>query len=278
MANTTIEEYGLRFVQVCFENFWGGWLLPLLFAAAMVWCLLRHRKQAPVVFLGYVVFLVLTVYNPFFVKYIVPKVNFEEEYYRFFWILPVIPGLAYYGTRMFFAKKFRVAGIAAVVVLAACVMHFGQTISGVAYGITLPDNLYKVPDSLRAICDVIHQDSDQENPGVVFEMDLNAMARQYDPSLYLVIYRDYGIYYNGSTVAGTPSANNRHYKVQSIIMDVVYSEKDIPVETFRAALEWTKTDYLVVYANHTNHEYLREAGCENIAMAGAYAVYRYERT
>ena len=31
MAGVTIEELGLRFVQICMENYWSGCLLPVFF-------------------------------------------------------------------------------------------------------------------------------------------------------------------------------------------------------------------------------------------------------
>lgn len=58
------------------------------------------RKRKSGIFVGYTVFLLLTVYNPLVVKYLIAKVKFENEYYRFIWILPVIPAVAYYGVRL----------------------------------------------------------------------------------------------------------------------------------------------------------------------------------
>lgn len=88
------------------EEYWGNCLFPLFFAAGLVWTLLRHKKQVPRVFLYVTVFLFLTVYNPFLVKLVLPKLDFENEYYRFIWLLPVIPGTAYYAVRLIsMAKK-----------------------------------------------------------------------------------------------------------------------------------------------------------------------------
>ena len=37
MAGVTIEELGLRFVQICMENYWSGCLLPVFFLAGILW-------------------------------------------------------------------------------------------------------------------------------------------------------------------------------------------------------------------------------------------------
>ena len=100
MAGVTIEELGLRFVQICMENYWSGCLLPVFFLAGILWDIFYRRRKESRVFLYYLVFLALTVYNPVLVKYVIPKVHFESEYYRFIWILPVIPGAAYYAVRI----------------------------------------------------------------------------------------------------------------------------------------------------------------------------------
>lgn len=105
MAGVSIEELGLRFVRVCAEEYWGSCLFPILFLCGILWSLFYHKKQTARIFLCYALSLALTVYNPLFVKYVIPKMNFEDEYYRFFWILPVIPGIAYYAVRIICSRK-----------------------------------------------------------------------------------------------------------------------------------------------------------------------------
>lgn len=276
MAEVTVKEYGLWFVKECFGRYWENLLFPVLFLVILIWCLLRHRKQVPVVFVGYTVFLCLTVYNPLFVKYLVPALGFENEYYRFFWILPVIPGLAYYGTRLVFSIKKRSLRILCGILLAAVVVLAGNPAPGAAGGFSFPQNLYKVPNDLRAVCDVIHQDRVMENPRVVFEEELNLLARQYDASLQLVLNRDYILYRAGNTVAGSANEKSASYQNQKIIMDVVFYEEEVPVADFQKALQNRKTDYLVVYASRGIHDYLKDAGCRQVTVTGAYAVYSCE--
>lgn len=83
MAGVTIRELGLSFVRVCMENYWSGCILPVFFLLGILWDIFYHKRKEAVVFLYYVIFLALTEYNPFLVRYIVPKVDFENEYYRF---------------------------------------------------------------------------------------------------------------------------------------------------------------------------------------------------
>ena len=93
MAGVTIQELGLRFVDACMKLYWGSCWYPLLFAVGLICTLVRGRKRKSGIFIGYTVFLLLTVYNPLVVKYLISKAKFENEYYRFIWILPVIPAV-----------------------------------------------------------------------------------------------------------------------------------------------------------------------------------------
>lgn len=278
MPNVTVEELGLRFVQVCLKNYWGPCLFLALFAAGLVWTIIAHKKQEPRVFLFYTLFLLLTAYNPFVVKYLIPKLKFENEYYRLFWILPVAIGVAYYAVRFIFLSKkmgIRVtAGILAVILLIAC----GSPLTSVMQDLKMPQNVYKVPDDLIFACNIIHEDSEEEKPRVVFDMNLNTLARQYDASLHLVLNRDAVIYRAGSTVAGTINEDNKYYKRQKCIMDVTYyAMDDVPLEMFQAALNLTGTEYLVFPLGLPKSEFIQEAGCVPIAENGSYVIYRYER-
>lgn len=185
MAGVTIEELGLRFVQICMENYWSGCMLPVFFLAGILWDIFYRRRKESRVFLYYLVFLALTVYNPVLVKYVIPKVHFESEYYRFIWILPVIPGAAYYAVRIVEAVRFRWLKAVTALILAAVIVTTGTPVPGIAKDYVMAENIYKVPNELRSVCDVIHQDCDKEQPKVVFDNELNLVARQYDPSLIL---------------------------------------------------------------------------------------------
>ena len=45
MAGVTIEELGLRFVQICMENYWSGCLLPVFFLAGILWDIFYRRER-----------------------------------------------------------------------------------------------------------------------------------------------------------------------------------------------------------------------------------------
>lgn len=275
MAGVKVQELGLRFVRVCAEQYWGTCLFPVLFVIGILWSLFCHKKQTARIFLCYAVFLGLTVYNPLFVKYVIPKMNFEDEYYRFFWILPVIPGVAYYAVRIISSGKKKYQRMIAAVIAVAVIMLTGSPMQGIVRNYAMAENLYKVPNDLRAVCSIIHEDSESENPRVVFDIGLNFVARQYDASILLVLNRDAVLYRAGSQVIKM-NPEKISYQRQKAIMDVVYYSEDVDMDVFREALIARKTDYLVVPVTNLKHDYLKACGCEAIAQTEERVVYRFD--
>ena len=275
MAGVTIQELGLRFVGACMKLYWSSCWYPLLFVVGLVCTLIWGRKRNSRIFIGYTFFLLLTVYNPYVVKYLIAKAKFENEYYRFIWIIPVIPAVAYYGVRLVTLFKNKCLRVLLTVFVLGCFVVLGNPLDGVVTNFAMTENIYKVPNDLRAVCDVIHQNQNKEFPRVVFDSSLNSIVRQYDAGIGTVISRNAGIYRAGSTVAGSFDENSSFYKRQKALLDVIdyhiYDGKD----SFSAALKKSKTDFVVVSAGQVDHDFLTGCGCELIAQTESHYVYRY---
>lgn len=277
MSEISFQELELGYVKACIETYWGECAFLLLFAAGLIFTLLFWKKERiSRVFLFYTIFLFLTVYNPYAAQVLITKLKFENEYYRLLWILPVIPGIAYYFVRIVYLFPKKWIRISAVFLLCGLIVITGNPIQGIAKDFHRAENIYKVPNELIEACNLIHADSDKAEPNVVFDTSLNSAARQYDPSLKLVIDRNASIYFSGSTVAGIINENTIWYNRQKRIMEVVYRQSTEDLDSFQQALVGTQTDYLVILAELGNHDFIREAGCELLAVTGKYAVYRFD--
>ena len=64
-----------------------------------------------------------------------------------------------------------------------CFVILGNPLDGVVTNFAMAENIYKVPNDLRAVCDVIHQNQENDFPRVVFDGSLNSIVRQYDACL-----------------------------------------------------------------------------------------------
>ena len=152
----------------------------------------------------------------------------------------------------------------------------GNPLDGVVTNFAMAENIYKVPNNLRAVCDVIHQNQENDFPRVVFDGSLNSIVRQYDAGIATVISRNASIYRSGSTVAGNYDENSSFYKRQKALLDVIdyhiYEDK----EGFQAALKKSKTDFVVTQIGLVDHDFLTECGCELIAQTESCYIYRFD--
>lgn len=275
MAGVTIQELGLRFVDACMRLYWSSCWYPLLFVVGLICTLIWGRKRNSRIFIGYTLFLLLTVYNPLVVKYMIPRFKFENEYYRFIWIIPVVPAVAYYGVRLVTMFKKKWLRVLLAIAVSVGFMILGNPLDGVVTNFAMTENIYKVPNDLRAVCDVIHQNQENDFPRVVFDNGLNSIVRQYDAGIATVISRNASIYRAGSTVAGTYDEDSSFYKRQKALLDVIdyhiYEDK----EGFRSALKKSKTDFIVTLTEQTDNEWLTDCGCELIAQTESHLIYKY---
>jgi len=275
MAGVSAAEQGLKFVWACFTTYWGSCLFPLLFAAGMIWTLIRHRSRTPIVLAVYTASLCLTVYNPLLANIAVSKLHLENEYYRFFWLLPVIPGVAYYAVLLVFGRKARWQRLLMAAAAAVMIIRCGVPIEGVTVHFSAAENLYKVPSYFMDLCEDIHEDSGRRTSRVALPYELIVIARQYDASLRLVIPRDIALFRMGSAVIHVNEEGN-YYQTRKPIMDLLFFDEEVPAEELKEALTKAKSRYIVVDSSYNANELLREAGAVEVAQEWKYTLYRFD--
>lgn len=277
MAGISIAETGLHYVWETLKVYWGS-SIPffVFFIIGLIWTAVDRKQREARVFWYYTIVLGLTVYNPFLVRYLVPRFVENAVYYRFFWALPVTVAVAYYMTRLVACCSRRWTKLAAAAGLLLLIGVTASANDNVLDHLRLPSNIYKVPDEVVQACDLIHEDYQGEGePKAVFTFDLEVYVRQYDASIRLSIDRETRLYYNGSQTVGNPE-NNKDYLRKKRILDVINSTEEVPLKQFKRAMHQTRTRYLVIPREYSCHDYLTEAGCEAFGEAGDYIVYRYD--
>lgn len=277
MSGITIEEFGFQFVLKCLEAYWGDALtFFLLYLLAVIGLLLIRKQNGTSIFVSIFFCLLLTIYNPVLARYYVEFLGLETTYYRFFWLIPVTLILSYTAVSLTSILKRVWLEIPVLVLVCALILWLGQPLFS-PETFSLPDNIYKVPNDLVTACEIIHNDSSEEQPTVAFDTNLNMLARQYDPSLLLALHRDAVLYRAGSQTIGAIDEESTFYKGQKAIMDVAYYGEEIPMRRFLAGLRWQDVDYLVIPINNPLQTYIQEAGCTLIGECEKYYVYRWEK-
>ena len=163
--NIQVSEWGWKFVLECFQRFQGEGVFFLGFACALIWLIITRGKnewKRPV--LGYFACLVFTVFNPLLVTPIIGALGLDDEYYRLIWLLPFTILIAWMAVDLIGrCKQWWSRSILTIFFVVALALP-GKSI--LAKGLSMAENIYKVPNELIEICEIIHEDSEKEEPKV----------------------------------------------------------------------------------------------------------------
>ena len=178
-------------------------------------------------------------------------------YYRFFWVMPITFGAAYYLTKA--VSVIRKPLIRAIVSLAlAAALAVLIPVNPGLTNLTLPTNVYKVNGAIPVLCDAIHADfettqtyqnavakreevTDRNSrkwlkrqaktyPLCVFPYELEFAVRQYDPTVRLLFNRNLRLFYEGNRTTGiTYDESKKRYQRRALILDAICRVYDLPL-------------------------------------------------
>ena len=339
MGGVTVREYGLRFVWECLKKYVGeSWPVLVIFLAGILISLILflkgRKRENPLeivtldgedtgmrygdpepasdhgnmsvtwLFLSILLVCAVTVLNPFLVRGLIPRLGMTAVYYRFFWVLPVTLGAAYYLTRLLSAvrgKLLRALACLGAAAVLAVIMPLNPGIRS----LRIPTNVYKVDGAIPVLCEAIHEDFEQTaryrraceklesitdrnskkwlkaeertHPTCVFPYQLEFAVRQYDPGIRLLFNRNLRLYYEGNRTTGiTYDESKVRYQRRALILDAMYGRDDtITSEAFRKAMKKTRTKYLIVEENLANGSFLVQSGCTQVGIRAGYTIFRY---
>lgn len=272
MQGITIQELGIHFVQTCFSTYWKD-IYFIGFYLSIIICFLfqKNRKQQYTAY--YTIFLFLTIFNPFPVKWFFSFFHMDDVYYRFIWLLPVsivIGALCVHCVSLMNSniKKFLMASM-----FISLILFFGVPTKNFSDILTLPANLYKVPDDVLEVSEFIHQDSPEATPTAAVDLELLMTLRQYDASIQQSLFRDIVLCWQGMPNFQDWNTKETYLK-QKAIMDVIYAGDISNPTEFKAALESTSTDYLVFSKSVNITEFLLSQGAVYVAETDNYYIFR----
>lgn len=272
MGNVSLSELGLNFVNVCLSTYWGPLWFFWVFLAGILLTLF-YRKRETAIFFPYTLFLFLTIYNPIIVKYFYSLIGSATVYYRFFWLLPVSAVIAYWCVKAVYITKNMLLRFFTGAILILAIFLAGVPIKKIPQELILPDNYFKMPDALLTICQIIHDDSEDESPRIVIDASLHMLVRQYDASLILTVDRDNMLRHSGSTTVYADQASQA-YKDQAILLDAVQGGRMPSPEAFDSIIQKTDTDYIIITAANQAADALTNLGYTNLGEHDGYLIYR----
>ena len=271
MQGLNVFEKGIGYLWACLSLYTGACAYLCLYAAALVYICLRGSRREKEIFIPCSVFLILTVYNPLAPVILDKFFDVNNEYYRFFWLLPVIVLVPYLFTRLIItATKGSDRIVISLLILCICLVSGKFVYSD---GLKPAANIYKMPDELIEISRMIHEDCDAEYPKAFLEYEYNMQMRQYDPKILLTIDREDYLYAAGNAYTDEMLSDEAHpqYRLLASLVRMQPVEED----AFLDSLEATKTEYVVLSKDNPRTSFLLIAGLKKVNETENHVIFKY---
>jgi len=264
--NINASELGRAFVKVCFSLFQGEGYFLYLVAVCLIYLLVRKKEPWRSFWGLYSAFLVLIVFNPLIWR-VVDLLGMDDEYYRFLWLIPITPLVAYALTTLVTKLQKRTLRLLAVVGTMGVIVLTGQSIFSRSWETI--DNIYKIPDEVIEICEIIRADCDKDQPVVASEFDLSVLINQYAPEIDLILsYRQVAnikeAYQYGSYV------DNPEDRLYHVLINREPHDDQYLIYALRLGM----VDYIVTERGNPVREYIAASACELIAELEQYCIFR----
>lgn len=272
MQGVNVFENGIGYLHRCLELYAGGTGFLVMYVLSVLFILAKGDKREREVFLPPALMLLITVYNPIVPLIIDRMFDVSSEYYRLFWITPVIVLVPYVTVKLMQTARTRSAQAITAILVAAMFIVGGNFVYG--KGIDIAQNLYKIPDELIEISRMIHEDSSTEYTRAFFEYEYNMEIRQYDPKMLLCVDREDYIYAVNYSYTDDMLGDPEH-PVNDILALLVRNQK-VDMEDFINALESTKTEYVVLTKGHPQIRTVKNAGLREIGQTAFHVILKYD--
>jgi len=276
MTLLNVTEQGLNYLRECLNLYGDTCAFLVLYVLALIFVCAKGSRLEKQIFLPSGVMLLLTVYNPLFPVVLNSFFDVNNEYYRFFWITPVVILVPYIATKLVLMMSTPAAKSAMAVALVLIMIISGNFLYKNGY--QKAENIYKMPGELMEISQLLHENTDKEYPKVLLEYEYNMQMRQYDPKILLTIDREDYLFANTNDYSGEMLSDAEHpqYKLLAVMARV--QTVDVMPETFEEACEQTHTDFVVISNDSNLHSYLQHAGLYPVATTENHVIYKYNLT
>ena len=241
------------------------WLFALFLAAAayLFWRSGKKNRRNAVLT---VISAVLLVFNQVIFVLTEKLLGGTETYYRFLWMIPVVPILAYVAVdvAVMFPRRgqkfLAAAGIFLIIALAGTPYLTAQSMKK-------PSEVQYLNGNVAQICELISEDKQVRYPRVACEVNLAMSIRLQDPSIVNVIVRDTYRFDDELPLY------NHWRRRQHRLLRMVNGKNVLPRRIVRA-LKYSDVQYVIIANEYDRDEQMLAAGCTILAKTDLYTIYR----
>jgi len=273
MQDVFVATNKFEYLRACLERYNGSTGFLVLYFAALIYILLKGSEREKKIFIPVSVLSLLTVYNPIFPHVLSVFADINSEYYRFFWMTPVVILVPYVATKLILALTSGEIKHRKTVIILAVLVLLSASNCVLKSGTKLPENVYKVPNEMMEVSEIIHADCPNEYPKAFLEYEYNMQMRQYDASMLLTIDREDYLYTisNDYTTEMIESEEFPQYRLLAAFIRY----QDVDTNWVIDGLELTKTEYVVLTTGSTWIPKLEEAGLTEVAKTEHHTILKY---
>ena len=192
MTLISVAERGLDYLRLCLDIYSENCAFLMLYFLALVFLCIKGSELEKRIFIPCGLVLLLTVYNPVCPVILMHFFDVNSEYYRFFWIAPAIILVPYVAVRLVMMLDAPAKRVGLAVLIAIMIIMSGNFLYGSGY--VPSENIYKMPNELIEVSEIIHNDTNKEYPKAFLEYEYNMQMRQYDPKILLTVDREEYLY------------------------------------------------------------------------------------
>ena len=272
MQGVNVFENGIGYLLKTLGMYTSGTGFFAMYLIGVLTVLVAGKKRDRQLFLPQAVMLLVTVYNPLTPLILDRIFDVSGEYYRLFWIAPVIILVPYVCAMIMTRENKGWENVIFAVLIIAMFIVGGNYVY--AKGYDAVENIYKIPDELIGISDIIHRDSDTEYVRAFFEYEYNMEIRQYDPKMLLPVDREDYIY--AVNYSYTDEMLSDEGKPSDRLLALLVRNQKISKDDLTEALEATDTSYVVLSKGHPQAAFIRSAGLYELAETQTHIIYKYD--
>lgn len=244
----------LERIIACFGRYAGTGMMTGLFLISLIFLFFKEKNKTNRLIFIYVPVATLLIYFCPLWAWVVYRMIGEDLYWRFLWLLPVVPVVAYAAVKMVQLLDRKIQPFAGTV--AALIVILSGSLIYRSSHVTWAENLYHIPQEVIAVCDLIEPEEGKVKAAFPYEMF--QYVRQYSAKIEMPYGREYILF----------DWADRSDLFYALSEDVLNPEKV-------ASLARTEgCTYLVFAADKPIDGRLEDYGFVKYATEGDYCIYR----
>lgn len=173
-------------ILLIYRDYVGTGMIAALFLMSVLYLIFGEKEPAKKLVLGALSFVIMVLFACPVFTWLIYLCLDSEIYYRFLWLLPVTIVIAYAGVKLILRMQ-GVKRLVSLVAVCGIIIICGDYVYDSPY-ISVAENAYHVPDTVKAICDEIQVEGREVR--AVFPAEMLQYVRQYTPFVCLAYGRE----------------------------------------------------------------------------------------